>query len=185
MDFARLAPAMNALAEAPMYIDDTPNISAMELRTKARRLQAEAGLDLIIVDYLQLMQSSVQSRDANRVQEVSDISRGLKALARELQVPVVALSQLSRQTEQREGGEPRLSDLRESGALEQDSDLVMFLWREKERRDEPESDGEVINLRLAKHRNGPTGQTKLWFRKRQTRFELYAGEERYAESAYA
>src|SRR5687768_17071896 len=168
MDFTRLAPAMNALAEAPVYIDDTPNISTMELRTKARRLQAEAGLDLIIVDYLQLMQSSVQSRDANRVQEVSEISRGLKALARELQIPVVALSQLSRQTEQREGGEPRLSDLRESGALEQDSDLVMFLWREKERRDEADTDGEVINLRLAKHRNGPTGQTKLWFRKRQT-----------------
>ena len=185
MDFARLAPAMNALAEAPMYIDDTPNISAMELRTKARRLQAEAGLDLIIVDYLQLMQSSVQSRDANRVQEVSEISRGLKGLARELQVPVIALSQLSRQTEQRPDGEPRLSDLRESGALEQDSDLVMFLWREKERRDEHDSEGEIINLRLAKHRNGPTGQTKLWFRKRQTRFELYAGEERYAESTYA
>ena len=133
MDFARLAPAMNSLAEAPVFIDDTPNISTMELRTKARRLQAEAGLDIIIVDYLQLMQSTVQSRDANRVQEVSEISRGLKALARELQVPVVALSQLSRQTEMRENREPRLSDLRESGALEQDSDLVIFLWRERER----------------------------------------------------
>ena len=91
MDFTRLAPAMNTLAEAPIYIDDTPNISTMELRTKARRLQAESGLDMIVVDYLQLMQSSIQSRDANRVQEVSEISRGLKALARELQVPVVAL----------------------------------------------------------------------------------------------
>jgi replicative DNA helicase len=158
----------------------------MELRTKARRLQAEAGLDMIIVDYLQLMQSNVQSRDANRVQEVSDISRGLKALARELQVPVVALSQLSRQTEMRENREPRLSDLRESGALEQDSDLVIFLWRERERgTDDREQDGEVINLRLAKHRNGPTGETKLWFRKRQTRFVSYADEERYVESAYA
>ena len=186
MDFARLAPAMNKLAEAPIFIDDTPNISTMELRTKARRLQAESGLDMIIVDYLQLMQSSVQSRDANRVQEVSDISRGLKALARELQVPVVALSQLSRQTEMREKGEPRLSDLRESGALEQDSDLVMFLWREKERGgDDQDRDGEVINLRLAKHRNGPTGETKLWFRKRQTRFVSYAEEDRYVESAYA
>jgi replicative DNA helicase len=181
MDFTRLAPAMNALAEAPVYIDDTPNISTMELRTKARRLQAESGLDLVIVDYLQLMQSTIQSRDANRVQEVSDISRGLKGLARELQVPVVALSQLSRQAEMRESKEPRLSDLRESGALEQDSDLVMFLWRDKERGAEnQDQDGEVVNLRLAKHRNGPTGETKLWFRKRQTRFVSYAEEGRYA-----
>jgi replicative DNA helicase len=183
--FARLAPAMSKLAEAPVYIDDTPNISAMELRTKARRLQAESGLDLIIVDYLQLMQSSIRSRDANRVQEVSDISRSLKGLARELNVPVVALSQLSRQTETREKGEPRLSDLRESGALEQDSDLVIFLWREKERGAEDDHDGELINLRLAKHRNGPTGEVKLWFKKRQTRFVSYAEEDHYAESAYA
>jgi replicative DNA helicase len=186
MDFTRLAPAMNALAEAPIYIDDTPNISTMELRTKARRLQAESGLDLIIVDYLQLMQASLTTRDANRVQEVSEISRGLKALARELQVPVVALSQLSRQAEMRESKEPRLSDLRESGSIEQDSDLVMFLWREKERGgDDHETDGEIINLRLAKHRNGPTGETKLWFRKRQTRFVSYAEEERYASGSYA
>jgi replicative DNA helicase len=147
----------------------------MELRTKARRLQAESGLDLLIVDYLQLMQSSVQSRDANRVQEVSEISRGLKALARELQVPVVALSQLSRQAEMRtnENKEPRLSDLRESGSIEQDADLVMFLWREKERGEEETSsddEGEIVNLSLAKHRNGPTGHVKLWFKKRQTRF---------------
>ncbi len=185
MDFTRLAPAMNALAEAPVYIDDTPNISTMELRTKARRLQAESGLDMIIVDYLQLMQSSLNSRDANRVQEVSEISRGLKALARELQVPVVALSQLSRQAEMRESKEPRLSDLRESGSIEQDSDLVMFLWREKERGAEEDADGEVVNLKLAKHRNGPTGETKLWFRKRQTRFVSYAEEGRYAAGAYA
>ena len=182
MDFTRLAPAMNSLAEASVYIDDTPNISNMELRTKARRLQAESGLDLIIVDYLQLMQSSVQSRDANRVQEVSEITRGLKALARELEVPVVALSQLSRQVEMRaESKEPRLSDLRESGSIEQDSDLVMFLWREKERTaDDQAAEGEVVNLKLAKHRNGPTGDAKLWFRKAQTRFVSYAEEERYA-----
>ena len=142
-----------------MYIDDTPNISAMELRTKARRLQAEAGLDLVIVDYLQLMQATTTSRDANRVQEVSEISRGLKALARELNVPVIALSQLSRQPEMRESKEPRLSDLRESGAIEQDADLVMFLWRDKERAsDDSETEGEVIKLKLAKHRNGPTGR---------------------------
>ena len=171
MDFARIAPAMNALSEAPMYIDDTPNISAMELRTKARRLQAESGLDLIIVDYLQLMQATSTNRDANRVQEVSEISRGLKALARELSVPVIALSQLSRQPEMRESKEPRLSDLRESGAIEQDADLVMFLWREKERgAEDQETDGEVIKLKLAKHRNGPTGEIGLWFKKKQTRF---------------
>ena len=159
MDFARIAPAMNALSEAPMYIDDTPNISAMELRTKARRLQAESGLDLVIVDYLQLMQATTTNRDANRVQEVSEISRGLKALARELSVPVIALSQLSRQPEMRESKEPRLSDLRESGAIEQDADLVMFLWRDKERgADDQEQDGEVVKLKLAKHRNGPTGE---------------------------
>ena len=186
MDFTRLAPAMNALAEAPIYIDDTPNISTMELRTKARRLQAESGLDMIIVDYLQLMQSSTTTRDANRVQEVSEITRGLKALARELQVPVVALSQLSRQPEMRENKEPRLSDLRESGSIEQDSDLVMFLWREKERGGEEEDpEGEVINLRLAKHRNGPTGDIKLYFRKRQTRFVSIAENSRYANPTYA
>jgi replicative DNA helicase len=183
LDFARIAPAMNALSEAPMYIDDTPSISTMELRTKARRLQAESGLDLVIVDYLQLMQAQTTSRDANRVQEVSEISRGLKALARELSVPVIALSQLSRQPEMRESKEPRLSDLRESGAIEQDADLVLFLYREKDKPgDEQDTEGEVINLKLAKHRNGPTGDLQLWFKKRQTRFVSYAGE-RFAEAS--
>jgi replicative DNA helicase len=182
LDFARIAPAMNALSEAPMYIDDTPSISTMELRTKARRLQAESGLDLVIVDYLQLMQATTTSRDANRVQEVSEISRGLKALARELSVPVIALSQLSRQPEMRESREPRLSDLRESGAIEQDADLVLFLWRDKDRpAEEGDVDGEVIKLKLAKHRNGPTGELDLWFKKKQTRFVSYAGE-RYAQA---
>jgi replicative DNA helicase len=184
MDFTRVASAMTSLSEARVYIDDTPNISTMELRTKARRLQAEAGLDLVIVDYLQLMQATTTSRDANRVQEVSEISRGLKALARELSVPVIALSQLSRQPEMRESKEPRLSDLRESGAIEQDADLVIFLWREKERgQDDEVSDVEEINLHLAKHRNGPTGRVKLMFRKRQTRFYSAAVGERYAEIA--
>ena len=181
LDFARIAPAMNTLSEAPIYIDDTPNITTMELRTKARRLQAESGLDLVIVDYLQLMQSSTTTRDANRVQEVAEISRGLKALARELKVPVIALSQLSRQPEMRESKEPRLSDLRESGSIEQDADLVMFLWREKERgSDDQVTDGEVVKLKLAKHRNGPTGEIDLWFKKAQTRFVNYAGE-RFAD----
>jgi replicative DNA helicase len=183
LDFARIAPAMNELSEAPVFIDDTPNISAMELRTKARRLQAEHGLDLVIVDYLQLMQATTTSRDANRVQEVSDISRGLKALARELNVPVIAVSQLSRQPEMRESKEPRLSDLRESGAIEQDADLVIFLYREKDRpAEEQDLDGEVINVKLAKHRNGPTGDIQLWFKKKQTRFQSYAGQ-RYAETS--
>ncbi len=183
MDFVGVSKAMTALSEAPIYIDDTPNISTMELRTKARRLQAEVGLDLVIVDYLQLMQSSTTTKDANRVQEVSEISRGLKALARELKVPVVALSQLSRQPEMRESKEPRLSDLRESGSIEQDSDLVIFLWREKDRGGEDhDADGEIIKLRLAKHRNGPTGEIDLWFKKSQTRFVSYAGE-RYAGAA--
>ncbi len=177
MDFARIAPAMQALSEAPMYIDDTPNITTMELRTKARRLQAEVGLDMVIVDYLQLMQSSTTNREANRVQEVAEISRGLKALARELKVPVLALSQLSRQPEMRESKEPRLSDLRESGSIEQDADLVMFLYREKERgADDQNAEGEVVKLKLAKHRNGPTGEIDLWFRKSLTRFQNYAGD---------
>src|SRR4051812_37222102 len=183
MDFARIAPAMNALSEASIYIDDTPSISTMELRTKARRLQAEAGLDLVIVDYLQLMQAATTSRDSNRVQEVSEISRGLKALARELSVPVVALSQLSRQPEMRNENEPRLSDLRESGAIEQDADLVMFLYRDRDKGgDDADTDGEVIHLKLAKHRNGPTGSIELWFKKRQTRFVSYAAD-RYAAEA--
>jgi replicative DNA helicase len=183
LDFARIAPAMNDLSEASLYIDDTPNITSMELRTKARRLQAESGLDLVIVDYLQLMQATTTNRDSNRVQEVSEISRGLKALARELSVPVIALSQLSRQPEMRESKEPRLSDLRESGAIEQDADLVVFLYREKEKAGEDaDIDGEVINVKLAKHRNGPTGDIQLWFRKSQTRFQSYAGQ-RYAETA--
>jgi replicative DNA helicase len=137
---------------------------------------------MVVVDYLQLMQATTTSRDANRVQEVSEITRGLKALARELSVPVVALSQLSRQPEMRESKEPRLSDLRESGSIEQDADLVLFLWRDKERGpDDQSTEGEVVNMKLAKHRNGPTGEIKLWFKKRQTRFESYAGE-RFVEA---
>ena len=169
-----------------LWIDDSPGTTVLEISAKARRLKHEHGLDLVMVDYLQLMQSGVTSKDANRVQEVSDISRSLKALARELQVPVVALSQLSRQTENRgDKGEPRLSDLRESGALEQDADMVMFLWRDKERNaEEEDAEGEIVNLKLAKHRNGPTGEMQLYFKKRQTRFVSYAEEDHYAESAY-
>jgi replicative DNA helicase len=170
VDFDKIANALGTLSAAKMFIDDTVNISVMELRTKARRLKMEQGLDLLIVDYLQLMQPGQQSRDGNRVQEVSDISRGLKALARELGIPVMALSQLSRQTEAREKGEPRLSDLRESGAIEQDADVVIFLYRDGERSDDAGVTGEAINFNVAKHRNGPTGSGQLWFRKEETRF---------------
>lgn len=170
VDFDKIANALGTLSNAKMFIDDTVNISVMELRTKARRLKMEQGLDLLIVDYLQLMQPGQQSRDGNRVQEVSDISRGLKALARELGIPVMALSQLSRQTEAREKGEPRLSDLRESGAIEQDADVVIFLYRDGERSDDAGVTGEAINFNVAKHRNGPTGSGQLWFRKEETRF---------------
>jgi replicative DNA helicase len=170
LDFPKIADALGTLSGAKMFIDDTVNISVMELRTKARRLKMEQGLDLLIVDYLQLMQPGQQSRDGNRVQEVSDISRGLKALARELGIPIMALSQLSRQTEAREKGEPRLSDLRESGAIEQDADVVIFLYRDGERSDDAGVTGEAINFNVAKHRNGPTGSGQLWFRKEETRF---------------
>ena len=170
LDFSKIAEALGTLSSAKMFIDDTVNISVMELRTKARRLKMEQGLDLLIVDYLQLMQPGQQSRDGNRVQEVSDISRGLKALARELGIPIIALSQLSRQTEAREKGEPRLSDLRESGAIEQDADVVIFLYRDGERSDDAGVTGEAINFNVAKHRNGPTGSGQLWFRKEETRF---------------
>lgn len=160
-DFARLSDAMGELAEAPLYIDDTPAITPLEMRTKARRLQVEKGLDLVIVDYLQLVQGR---KLENRVQEVSEISQSLKNLARELKVPVLALSQLSRAVEQRGDHRPQLADLRESGAIEQDADVVMFL-----RRETPE-DNEHFILDIAKHRNGPLGQVKLYFRGDRIKF---------------
>ena len=168
-DWSKIAQVMNAMHSAPMWIDDSPGLTVMELRTKARRLEAEQrGLDLVIVDYLQLMQGSTMQREANRVQEVSEISRGLKQLARELKVPVLALSQLSRGVEQRGTAEPRLSDLRESGSIEQDADVVIFLYREGEQN--AESDVELVKAKVAKHRNGPIGEVPLQFRKSNTRF---------------
>lgn len=158
-DFTNLSNAMGELAEAPFYIDDTPALSILEMRTKARRLQVEYGIDLLIVDYLQLARSRNLE---NRVQEVSEISQGLKNLARELKIPVIALSQLSRAVEQRGVKRPQLSDLRESGSIEQDADVVMFLWREDEDELVP---GKPINytLDIAKHRNGALGSIKLTF----------------------
>ena len=178
-DWTKIATVMNDMATAPMWIDDSAALSVMELRTKARRLEAEQhGLDLIIVDYLQLMQSSTPNKDNNRVQEVSDISRGLKALARELKVPVLALSQLSRNVEQRGSAEPRLSDLRESGSLEQDSDVVVFLYRDGEQNADAEV--ELVKAKVAKHRNGPIGEVPLQFRKANTRFYTVAAREEIA-----
>lgn len=160
-EFDRINTAMGELAEAPIYIDDTPGISLMEMRTKARRLQMEHGLKVLIVDYLQL----VKGRNLeNRVQEVSEISQALKNIARELRIPVLALSQLSRSVESRQAKVPQLSDLRESGSIEQDADVVMFLYRE-----DPE-DHETVKLLVAKHRSGPTGEIELRFKGERRKF---------------
>lgn len=163
-DWRRLSIALGRLGEAPVYIDDTPGISILELRTKARRIKAEHGLGLVVVDYLQLMQG--RSRAENRQQEISEISRSLKALARELDIPVLACSQLSRAVEQRTDRRPLLSDLRESGAIEQDADVVMFLHQSP---DAAETD--VLEVIVAKQRNGPTGSAKLYFAREYQKFE--------------
>ena len=160
-DFTALSNAMGVLAEAPLYIDDTPALSITEMRTRARRLQVDVGIDLLIVDYLQLARSRHLE---NRVQEVSEISQGLKNLARELKIPVLALSQLSRAVEQRGEKRPQLADLRESGSIEQDADVVMFLWRDDE------ENLENVTLDIAKHRNGPLASIKLYFKGERIRF---------------
>jgi replicative DNA helicase len=167
-DFSKLSEAMGELAEAPIYIDDTPGLSVLEMRTKARRATHEQPLGLIIIDYLQLMQGS--GRDGgNRVQEVSEISRGLKLIARELNVPVIALSQLSRSVESRSPQIPQLADLRESGSIEQDADIVMFIYREAYYNPETEREN-ITDLIIAKHRNGPTGKIELYFHPERLRF---------------
>ena len=160
-DFDKLSLAMGELAEAPIFIDDTPGISISEMRTKARRLQIEHGLKFLIVDYLQL----IHGRNLeNRVQEVTEISQQLKNLARELKIPVLAISQLNRSVEARGTKRPQLADLREAGAIEQDADVVMSIWRE-----DPEK-GENVTLDILKHRNGPTGEIQLVFRADRTKF---------------
>lgn len=160
-DFDRLQEAMGVLADAPLFIDDTPAANILEMRTKARRLQVEHSLSFLIVDYLQLVQSRHLE---NRVQEVSEISQSLKNLARELKIPVLACSQLSRAVEQRGIKKPQLADLRESGAIEQDADVVMFIWR-------PDPDNlEQVKLDIQKHRNGPTGEIDLTFRADRVKF---------------
>ena len=167
-DFSKLSDAMGEMAEAPIFIDDTPGVSVLEMRTKARRAAHEQPLGLIIIDYLQLMQGSGKS-DGNRVQEVSEISRGLKLIARELNVPVIALSQLSRSVETRSPQIPQLSDLRESGSIEQDADIVMFIYREAYYNPETEREN-ITDLIIAKHRNGPTGKVELYFHPERLRF---------------
>lgn len=172
-DWQRLTNALGFLGEAPLYIDDTPNISIFELRAKARRMKAEHNIGILFIDYLQLMHSS--GRHENRQQEISTISRSLKALARELDIPVVTLSQLSRAVEQRQDRRPQLSDLRESGAIEQDADLVMFIYHNPDL--EPGTN--IVELILAKQRNGPVGSIELVFVKEYGKFanlDLHHGE---------
>jgi len=177
-DFPRLARAAGILSSAPVWIDDTPGITLLEMRSKARRLKAESGVKMVIVDYLQLMQGP--SNSESRQQEVSMISRGLKALAKELSVPVIALSQLSRAPEQRTGEHKRaqLSDLRESGAIGQDADLIMFLYRQEMYDGPVDKDGNSLEGKaeviVGKQRNGPTGVVNLHFHKQYTRFENYS-----------
>ncbi|HET7094998.1 MAG TPA: replicative DNA helicase, partial [Thermomicrobiales bacterium] len=175
-EWDRISRAFGRLAEAKIYIDDQAAASVMDVRSKARRLQAEYGLDLVVIDYLQLMSSR---RTENRVQEISEISRGLKGLARELNVPVIALSQLSRAVESRSDHRPMLSDLRESGSIEQDADVVLFIYREDKYEEESDKKG-IAEIIVAKHRNGPVGSINLRFFDRTARFadlEVYRGPE--------
>jgi replicative DNA helicase len=168
-DFRQLIDALAAVTRSPLFIDDSSSLTIMEMRAKARRLKAEHGLSLLIVDYLQLM--SGYGRVENRVQEISGISRGLKGLAKELEVPIIALSQLSRAPEQRQGDHrPQLSDLRESGSIEQDADVVLFIYREEVYKQDEENAGKA-DLIISKQRNGPIGTVKLAFLKQYTKFE--------------
>lgn len=168
-DFSKLSEAMGEMAEAPIYIDDTPGLSVLEMRTKARRAAHDAPLGLVIVDYLQLMQAN-GNHGGNRVQEVSEISRGLKLIARELNVPLIALSQLSRSVETRTPPIPQLSDLRESGSIEQDADIVSFIYRPGYYEPDNPEVANITSLIIAKHRNGPVGKVDLYFHPERLRF---------------
>ena len=167
-DFQRIGEAMGVLSEAPIFIDDAGSANIMEIRTMARRLQAEQNVGVLIIDYLQLMEG--RSGGDNRVNEISEISRSLKQLAKELNIPVIALSQLSRAVEQRSPQIPKLSDLRESGSIEQDADIVMFLYREdREKPDTPNKN--IVEVHISKHRNGPVGRMSLYFNENLTTFK--------------
>lgn len=168
-DFEKIGEAMGVLSEAPIFIDDAAGSNVMEVRTKARRLQSEHGVGLIVVDYLQLMSGRNNNSD-NRVQEVSEISRSLKILARELDVPILALSQLSRSVESRDNKVPQLSDLRESGSIEQDADVVMFIYREDMYKGKEAKRPNIAEIHIKKHRNGPTGEVDLYFDAEKTSF---------------
>ncbi|HSX42234.1 MAG TPA: replicative DNA helicase [Candidatus Saccharimonadales bacterium] len=170
-DFPAIGMAMGTLAEAPIFIDDSPMLTTLDIRTRARRLKADHNLGLIVVDYLQLISGGMSGGygDNNRVQEVSEISRNLKALARELDVPVLALAQLSRAVESRDKKTPQLSDLRDSGSIEQDADVVMFIYREDYYERDTERKG-MTDILIRKHRNGPIGEVELHFRAEQARF---------------
>ncbi|MDO4604449.1 MAG: replicative DNA helicase [Helcococcus sp.] len=173
-DWPLLYKSITKFQEIDMYIDDTASISITELRAKSKRMKIEKGLDLIVIDYLQLMTADM-GRNDNRQQEISNISRGLKALAKELNIPVLALSQLSRKSEERSNKRPMLSDLRESGAIEQDADVVMMLYRD-DYYDEDSEEQNIIEVITAKHRNGPTGTNKLYFKKENTSFHDFGKE---------
>ena len=167
-EFTRIGHAIGVLSEAPIFIDDSANANIMEVRTKCRRLQMEHGLGMVVIDYLQLMESRSKSGSDNRVQEISEITRGLKSIARELNIPVIALSQLSRTVEQQKPAIPRLAHLRESCSIEQDADIVMFIYRKAaDRNYRPEDlspeEQHIAEIHIAKHRNGPTGVVKLFF----------------------
>ena len=172
-DFPRLAMAAGRLAEAPIFIDDTPGLNVLELRAKARRLKREHDLGVVIVDYLQLMRG-LDKKQENRVQELAEISQGLKALAKELRVPVVALSQLNRQVETRGDKRPIMSDIRESGSIEQDADVILFLYRDEMYHPDSADEG-TAEIIIGKQRNGPIGTVRLAFRSEYTRFENLAG----------
>ncbi|MDH3304977.1 MAG: replicative DNA helicase [Gammaproteobacteria bacterium] len=179
-DWSRINTAVQLMSEAPIFIDDSPSLSPTEIRARARRLHREHGLGLIVVDYLQLMQ--VEGSKENRATEISEISRSLKALAKELEVPVIALSQLNRSVEQRTDKRPVMSDLRESGAIEQDADLIIFIYREEVyNRDTPRKG--IADIAIAKQRNGPIGDFPLTFVGRYTKFENWVPDA-YAEEAY-
>lgn len=172
-DWPRLTSAIALLNEAPLFIDDTPALTVTELRARARRLKREHGLSMIVIDYIQLMQGSSRSSNENRATEISEISRSLKALAKELEVPVVALSQLNRSLEQRPNKRPIMSDLRESGAIEQDADLIVFIYRDEVYNEDSAEKGKA-EIIISKQRNGPIGTVALTFQGKYTRFENFA-----------
>jgi replicative DNA helicase len=176
-DFPRLTGTAGRLSSAPLFIEDTSNLSVLQLRAKARRMFVQHEIRLFVVDYLQLLHSTARRAD-NRQQEIADISSGIKALAKELRVPIIVLSQLNREVEKERNRKPRLSDLRESGAIEQDADLVALLYRTGQEEEEggagPDPETTPVNLLIAKQRNGPTGEIPLTFLRGFTRFESAA-----------